>query len=446
MGCILKILVCVVVLLSLSLVGCQRRVFKSVAPVEPNDPKTPDPKPNDPNTPDPGPSGPNDPNNPPGPSSPDPPSLSIDRSHLQDITSSNVANFTLRGSCSGEGRQVVVSVGGVNPSPQPTCSQGSWQVTLDVTSLNKTSGSISITVDHSEANGDPVPQVSASVTNHFVCPANFVGVSSLAGYTTQSFCVAKYEMTVDSGQALSRPLISPLRVNRETALNHCTGMGTQGKYDLMTNDEWQSLARNIELVPSNWSGQAVGSGSLNRGQHVDAGVSAWSYYSASDDDSKGCYRPSQSGDRPEDYCTWDDEKRTHTLSNGEVVWDLAGNLREFVKDSYSLGGQGNSSYMSQVTTTSHPALHSLSGGTTTTARVAKDQFGPDGDYQSFNSDDYGGLGYSVFSTSNSALYITRGGEAATLRTNRDIILAGIFTVYLLYSSSPNAGFRCAYHP
>ena len=51
--------------------------------------------------------------------------------------------------------------------------------------------------------------------------------------------------------------------------------------------------------------------------------------------------------------------------------------------------------------------HSLSGGTTTTARTPKDQFGPFGDYSALNSAPYGGLGYGMLNYSTGG--IMRGG-------------------------------------
>ena len=44
---------------------------------------------------------------------------------------------------------------------------------------------------------------------------------------------------------------------RDDAIVKCTGMGSG--YDLLTNDGWQSMARNIELVGDNWGGGNVGS-------------------------------------------------------------------------------------------------------------------------------------------------------------------------------------------
>ena len=59
----------------------------------------------------------------------------------------NQSSYELSGTCSEEGGGVMVSVGGVAPSPQPTCSNFSWNVTgLDVGSLSN--GEVAITVTH----------------------------------------------------------------------------------------------------------------------------------------------------------------------------------------------------------------------------------------------------------------------------------------------------------
>ena len=59
------------------------------------------------------------------------------------------------------------------------------------------------------------------------------------------------------------------------------------------------------------------------------------------------------------------QSRTHTLSNGEIIWDVSGNVWEWVKDDNSDGDNGvygDDAYMSQVTRTSHTIARSLSGG------------------------------------------------------------------------------------
>ena len=140
------------------------------------------------------------------------------------------------------------------------CVEGAWVAILDVTGLNKTPGSISITAHHSSSDGRSAHIASESVTNNFYLSGKLCGCP-LFRKTTQSiaFVSSKYEMKNDgSGQAVSQAAGAPyMGVNRDEAVAKCTGMGSG--YDLLTNDGWQSMARHIELVGDNWSGGNVGS-------------------------------------------------------------------------------------------------------------------------------------------------------------------------------------------
>jgi len=74
---------------------------------------------------------------------------------------------------------------------------------------------------------------------------------------------------------------------------------------LITEDEWFTLVRNIELQPVNWSGGQIGSGSIPRGN---------SNSSAAMDGTDPLSGINQ---------------RTLTLSSGEVIWDIAGNVYDW---------------------------------------------------------------------------------------------------------------------
>ena len=356
------------------------------------------------------------------------PSVSIG-SHISNIDSSNAHDFTVEGTCTKEGQAVMVSVGGISPSMNPDCTSGSWSVGFDVTALN--GASISITADHSSSGGGSAPQASTTVTNDFICPTNFVAVPALTGYTVNSFCVMKYEAKKDGSdnaisQASGRPYVD---INRTDSITACQNMGSG--YDLMTNDEWQTLARNIELVPSNWSTNNVGTGSLNQGHSSDDTL-FFGDLAASSDDNKACEGTGQTCDSK----TWNSQRRTHTLSNGEVIWDVSGNVQERVKDDNRVS-YGSNAYFSQITTTSHSTSGSLSGGTTTTSRVAKNQFGPSGNYSSLNSGTHGGLGYGQLDTNSGA--IVRGNKRGAG------VDAGIFAVNLGFSAMfKSIGFRCVF--
>ena len=362
----------------------------------------------------------------------------IDAESLENISSSNAQSFRVEGTCTEDGEPVIVSVGGLSPETDPDCASNSWSVDIDVTSLNKTEGAISITADHSSSGGDKATQALKEVVNNFICPANFVGVPSLQDYTTHSFCVMKYEAKKDgSGNAVSQAAGPPwANINRDDSITKCTDLG--GKYDLITNDEWQSIARNIEFVGSNWATGSVGNaGGLNTG-HSDGVPNG--PQPANSDDNEACHATGQ-------ICnsnTWNSQRRTHTLSNGEVVWDIATNVSEWVKDnSDTTDGYGHNRFMSLLTDARHPNLGTLSGGTMTIERKARGHFGPSGDYEILNSYPHGGLGYGAINSKNNLFGsgISRGGITGAIQE-------GVFSVALIPVSHSNTfyGFRCVYHP
>ena len=404
----MKLRLFIFLLCCLSLMACSKRDTKSASVIDP--PENSDPPENK------------------------EPEVFVSIEKIQDISSSNASNFKIQGSCSEEGREIIVRVGTVSPSPEPLCSGGSWTAILDVTSLNKQSGSLQVTADHSRSDGKKAPTLTKGITNHFICPIHFVGIPSLSGYTTESFCMAKYEMKQKGDRAISHPEGSPyVNISQNGSILKCKDSG----YELVTNDEWQSMARNAEGVPSNWGGGAIGSkGGLNQGHTLTVHVPPRPL-AAHSDDNKACWGTRASCNRK----VWNNQKRTHTLSNGEVIWDVSGNVFEWVKDRNSVSVRyGDDSPMSQVTLKSHPTKGRLSGGTTTTERTAKDQFGPHGDYTGLSSFPFGGLGYGLLNYNKGV--ILRGGGLSTGPTE-----AGLFHASLNEGTAEErVGFRCVYHP
>ena len=245
------------------------------------------------------------------------------------------------------------------------------------------------------------------------CPFGFVEVPPLKGYIEQSFCVAKYEMKRNpKGNALSQPKWHPwVRITRNEAIAQCTNIGTG--YDLITNNEWQSIVRNIEEVASNWKENHVGSeGGLNRG-YAFFSNKALIFEASHDND--GCYGT----DETCDGTTWHLNRRTHTLSNGNILWDMAGNVWEWVKDDHN-GNKNNDLYISQITDLN-----------------LKNKFGPKRDY-SFSSPFWGNLGKALLNYEGGG--ILRGGKQRSEE-------GGIFSVSLMREPSyagDDVGFRCVY--
>lgn len=169
-----------------------------------------------------------------------------------------------------------------------------------------------------------LPELREKVEREGVCPDGYIFVPGNPLYETpykgDNFCVMKYTASSDRSQRERRPISEkndrPLTaVNYNTATSDCSFLG--GNFHLMTNDEWMVVSRNIEAYAANWSGGEIGKGILARGNS----------------DSRIVLRPGKD-DQPhfglnEEDKDWD-HRRFHILSTGEKIWDMAGNLWQWV--------------------------------------------------------------------------------------------------------------------
>ena len=346
------------------------------------------------------------------------------------------------------------------------------------------------------------------IRNGSICPDGYIPIPGNTEYgTSGGFCVMKYEararddatsQIVEFGcggtgrhcssipQAISDWSVenpaTPVSVARALpwrmitkvqAISECQSLNSEltaddiindsnndGTYDLITNDEWQTIARNIEVVASNWKEKLIGhvatgqGGSndnrLNRGHTKSDSKFQILVASASVADREACIYTyayySQNWENafcPGEGEGWHIQKRTHLLSNGYKIWDFSGNNFEYVRDS-SLGSYGPSATIRELQLSTHSNELSLSGGLTSTARSAKDQFGPDLAYNDESHADIMGygLGYANLD-SNVGVDIIRGGSYSSTE------YAGVFSVGLSsqpYKGSGNVGFRCVYRP
>lgn len=141
----------------------------------------------------------------------------------------------------------------------------------------------------------------------------------------------KYEAKNVGGIATSRPSGLPWTSITQTsaiarAYDACDSC------HLITEAEWLTIAHNVVNVASNWSGGSVGSGYIYSG-HNDNNPS--SSLAASTSDSDGYYGTGNSSGN---------QRRTLTLSNGEVIWDLSGNVEEWTSGQISGGQPGASGW------------------------------------------------------------------------------------------------------
>jgi formylglycine-generating enzyme required for sulfatase activity len=194
-----------------------------------------------------------------------------------------------------------------------------------------------------------------SVNNTASCPSGYVGVpgNSTAGLgsplatinnatgsldPSRAFCVMKYPAKNVGSVATSVPSGTPwVSITRDTAATTCSSLGTG--FGLISNTQWQVVARNAENVASNWSGGAVGTGVLNRG-HSD--TSPNNPLANTADDTDGYFGTGNTGFTSQAWsglgatpAAGAEQKRTYILSNGKVVWDFGGNVLQWVGDNIS---------------------------------------------------------------------------------------------------------------
>ncbi len=165
------------------------------------------------------------------------------------------------------------------------------------------------------------------------CPSGFIPVPGNSSFGTNDFCVAKYETKDVGGEAGSQPgglptvntsqLIAVLVTILSDSCVNCS---------VISEAQWLTIAHNIASVPSNWTGGSVGSGTIYRG-HTDNSPST--RLAASSNDNNGYYGTANASG---------DQRRTLTLSNGEVIWDFSGNVWEWTSGTITGGQPGESGY------------------------------------------------------------------------------------------------------
>ncbi|MDP2586058.1 MAG: LamG domain-containing protein [Candidatus Levybacteria bacterium] len=302
----------------------------------------------------------------------------------------------------------------------------------------------------------------------FACPTGFVPIPGDPLYGTTDFCVMKYEAKCDSDgdgtgdttgtdtgyntwnnasdacSGGSRQIVStaagwPLaRIAQDDgtandAKSYCTARG----WHLITNNEYMTIARNVEKQGSNWCDSNGANCGFSPGQsskylasgHNDNGPAF--ALQASADDSQACYG-TVTKDVNTTCGTGATQKRTHTLSDGEVIWDMAGNVWVWT-DNTILG-------KNQPTGISPGFAWRNFTDLTTYGTLSYDQVRPSN--SSWNSSQLVGRIYSDGTASNNTNYaFLRGAEWS------DGSRAGVLALNLSFtpgnSGNSDVGFRCA---
>ncbi len=275
------------------------------------------------------------------------------------------------------------------------------------------------------------------------CPTGFIGVPGNPEFNTIGFCVAQYEMTYTDAdtpnstvggtdwntvsyvawkQIVSMAGKYPIAdINQTQAIAACQSMGAG--YHLITNDEWMTIARSIEANPENWSSGTVWVWSLWNG--------------VSNNTTYGC-NAKGGNTETRTYATktgaWESScnpRRSHTLTNGQTIWDLSGNVWEHVNKANTIDGTGYNTGQTAVSWSSAPTLWDNDGiyGT---------------DMQRYGSatglGTTGGMGNLYYGQGVASNTLLRGGSADSGAN------AGVFTLILSNASGSayrGVGFRCA---
>ncbi len=333
----------------------------------------------------------------------------------EDSNSRNISEYEVSGTCERDNDEVKLYFESEPVLEFPTCNRGIWETSVDLSGIVNQRERFQIAA--SQGGG---ASRCKQVINYFECPAGYVGVPELDNFYGEAFCVMKYEAKVRSesdfndrfkrsGVILEAKSLASgyliTRVTLQEAIQFCEENGAG--YTLISNKQWQTIARHIELTDENWSKDTI---TIEDGNLLNVGSVSGIKSSSDDSDTKA---------------RWSKNKRTHRLPNGEYVWDFAGNLSEIVKHSISSLPVPYDGFIYEL------------------PRELEDLFGSERDYSILSDRErinyYGGLGYARIRSFDET--IIRGGSR-----RRD---SGIFSVDT--SSSRTAarsdiGFRCVFQP
>lgn len=292
-----------------------------------------------------------------------------------------------------------------------------------------------------KANDGTADSTTKTISIQVGCPTGYTVVPANATLGVSTFCVmineaieTAYGSGVVTAVAASSVYPSPwLNQTVQEAKDRCRAIGSN--YDLISNPEWMTIARDAEAVASNWSSGVVGTGTIVKGNTDSApGSILGSPTIGVTDPYDGTGNSAGSG--------WD-QRRTITLSNGSVLWDFSGNTGEWVD--WAPNGTSTVTPAPYTASCDHLSKREIYDVAACAAPY------PSATYMPLNpagKSSYGstyGLG-QVLGNSNSIWgYTQRGGNAV------DEVFAGMFAVNSYWGNSASetdylTGFRCVYRP
>ncbi|MDD5639960.1 MAG: SUMF1/EgtB/PvdO family nonheme iron enzyme, partial [Candidatus Pacebacteria bacterium] len=198
-----------------------------------------------------------------------------------------------------------------------------------------------------------------------------------------------------------------INISQTEAIATCAALGNGAH--LITNAEWTLLARSAETTSSNWNGTVMYRGhSDNSPANSLASDGVDSYYGTGNSSSSS----------PE-------QRRTLALANGQMIWDLAGNVYEWNNNTCTIGtGTGNW----------YNSLGWIEWNHSSLSDYEKNTAGPIGNYTSAN-----GIGMYYGCTANGNVLLRSGyWDGGTGVGAFTLVLSNTSTISYSY-----VGFRCA---
>ena len=270
---------------------------------------------------------------------------------------------------------------------------------------------------------------------------DWIAIPGNAEYNTSDFCVMQFEASRESDvatQPISRTQRTPWTdLTQGEAIAACQAIGGE----LISNDQWMTIATKIINLADNWSELSVGQGTVNIG-HSDNEPAApcpvpndqtLEYLM----DSNIC--TSIAKDTPNGEDDQESQKRTHTISDGVVIWDFGGNVMEWTSDSLA-----SRAYRPGSSSTSWFEYTGVTEGFTTLEKT--DLIPSIAINQSWNSGEGIGKyfrGSQTDPANDNGVHIVRGG------TFNFYSASGIFSAFLDFETTDvnsSTGFRCVWVP
>jgi hypothetical protein len=227
-----------------------------------------------------------------------------------------------------------------------------------------------VAANYIEVSFDKQPAQKSAAIAQMICPNGYVAIPANGSLNVEEFCIMKYEAkawqddngdsqitiseldettwsfnantwtSVDNLTTTHKPVShfnkKPWTTSMVKSWSMCddlnsetlrigidTDQNSDGTYALTSNPEWMTMARNIESVAINWTSGIVGNGCIKQG-NISQNYFCNDIQSGFNGTNFNIYTV------PSGLTSSTNQLAKLIFSNGEEIWDLAGNLYEWV--------------------------------------------------------------------------------------------------------------------